>query len=141
MDGSVMGKLEEEMLVSRVERLKRELNRLQERVDRGEDTSIDAIDQIREMVVMIDELEARPPVQSELDIQPGDRVCIKALGITVCGLVHSANHYGFDRNEDGEITGGGWYIELLKANVPGGYSYWKQGIDGGHIISVNDKAV
>ncbi len=125
----------------RIERLKRELNRLQERVDRGEDTSIAAIDQIREMMIMIDELEAKVPVPCLVDVQPGDRVCIRAQGITVCGIVHSASRYSFDFSREGKIEGGGWYIEMLKANVPGGYSYWKQGIDGGHIVSVNDKAV
>ncbi len=77
----------------------------------------------------------------ELDVQPGDRVCIAAQGMVVCGIVHSASHYSFDRNKDGKIVGGGWYIELVKANVPGGASYWKQGCDGGHIILINDKAV
>ena len=55
----------------------------------------------------------------------GDKITIKAKGITVTGRVISVEWNGV---EDG------WYIELTEANVPGGYSYWKQGIDGGDIV-------
>jgi hypothetical protein len=46
--------------------------------------------------------------------------------------VYSADHNG-ERD--------GWYIELKNANVTGGYSYWKQGYDGGRILSINGKKV
>ena len=60
----------------------------------------------------------------EYNIEKGDKVTIQVQGIEVTGEVYSANHYGKD----------GWYIELTNANVSGGYSYWKQGQDGGDII-------
>ncbi len=69
---------------------------------------------------------------TELVINKGDTVVIKAQGIQVRGKVLSAAYYG---GRDG------WYIELIEANVPGGYSYWKQGLDGGSIIEVNGVVV
>lgn len=60
-------------------------------------------------------------------INKGDDITIKARGLTVTGKVHSVNWF-----EDA-----GWYIEIEEANVPGGYSYWKQHYDGGHVVSVN----
>jgi len=59
-------------------------------------------------------------------ISKGDTVTIKAQGMTVKGDVLSAEHYGKD----------GWYIELINANVPGGYSYYKQRYDGGNVVDV-----
>lgn len=67
-----------------------------------------------------------------MTISTGDQVTIQAKGITVTGKVLSATDYEED---------GGWYIELTEANVPGGYSYWKQGMDGGQILTVNGKKV
>lgn len=61
-------------------------------------------------------------------IPKGTPVVIKAQGLTVRGEVISAEHYG---------SGDGWYIELGNANVPGGYSYWKQGQDGGELVEVD----
>jgi hypothetical protein len=61
-------------------------------------------------------------------IEKGSIVVIKAQGITVTGKVLTADNWG-DRD--------GWYIEMTEANVPGGYSYWKQGQDGGKLVSVN----
>lgn len=58
----------------------------------------------------------------------GDRIAIQSQGRLVIGFVESAYDYGQD---------GGWYIELVRANVPGGYSYWKQDHDGGNIVQVN----
>lgn len=60
-------------------------------------------------------------------INNGDIVTVKAQGITVTGEVLSANYYKGD---------GGWYIELNNANVPGGYSYYKQDYDGGDVVEV-----
>lgn len=57
------------------------------------------------------------------DIKKGDTVTVNAQGIRVTGTVHSADNYGDT----------GWYIELTGADVPGGYSYWKQRDDGGFI--------
>jgi hypothetical protein len=67
-----------------------------------------------------------------LKVVKGDVVVIKAQGITVKGEVLSADYWG-DKD--------GWYIELTKANVPGGYSYWKQRFDGGKLVEVNGKEV
>lgn len=67
-----------------------------------------------------------------VEIKKGDTVSIRARGITVTGTVLSANHWGDD---------GGWYIELDDANVPGGYSYYKQGQDGGNVVKVNGEKV
>jgi hypothetical protein len=58
----------------------------------------------------------------------GDRIAIQVQGRLIIGSVESAEDYGND---------GGWYIEMTRANVPGGYSYWKQGSDGGKIVQVN----
>lgn len=57
------------------------------------------------------------------EIKKGDKVTIKAQGIKVTGIVYSATFYN---NE-------GWHIELIEANIPGGYSYWKQNQDGGTV--------
>lgn len=67
-----------------------------------------------------------------MKISKGDVVTIAAQGIKVTGEVLSADYWG---EKDG------WYIELTKANVPGGYSYWKQRYDGGKIVSINGKKV
>lgn len=64
-------------------------------------------------------------------IQKGDIVEISALGINVRGKVVFVDHYGDD----------GWDIELTDANVKGGYSHWKQQLDGGNLVSVNGKPV
>lgn len=69
--------------------------------------------------------------QSSLKVAVGDRIIVRVDSFSVEGTVHSAAHYGED----------GWYIEMIEASVPGGVSYWKQGIDGGQIISINGVAV
>ena len=61
-------------------------------------------------------------------VNKGDTVVLKAQGLKVSGQVLSADYWG---EKDG------WYIELTMANVPGSYAYWKQGQDGGELISVN----
>ena len=58
-------------------------------------------------------------------VHKGDRITIHALGITVIGTVLTANYWA---------PPDGWYIEIALDN--GGYSYWKQGLDGGEIVSV-----
>lgn len=68
---------------------------------------------------------------NKLKIKKGDSVTIKVQGIKVTGEVLSADHWG---EKDG------WYIEMTNANVSGGYSYWKQGQDGGEIINHLEKA-
>jgi hypothetical protein len=68
----------------------------------------------------------------KMKITKGDTVVIQAQGIKVKGEVLSADNWG---GKDG------WYIELTKANVPGGYSYWKQGQDGGKLIEVRGHKV
>jgi len=65
------------------------------------------------------------------EINKNDTVTIKAQGITVTGEVLSAEHNGKN----------GWYIELINANVPGGYSYYKQIYDGGDVVGVSKKMV
>lgn len=64
-------------------------------------------------------------------ISKGDRITIAAQGIKVTGTVLNADWY------DPE----GWYIEMNEANVPGGYSYWKQRYDGGKIVAINGKDI
>jgi hypothetical protein len=68
----------------------------------------------------------------KISINKGDILTIAAKGILVTGQVYSANYYG---------ESDGWYIELTNANVPGRYSYWKQGFDGGKIIAINGKQI
>jgi hypothetical protein len=63
-------------------------------------------------------------------IERGQSIVVSAMGRTVKGTVLSASDYG--RSD-------GWYIEIGECNVPGGYSYWKQGLDGGRIVSVDGK--
>lgn len=65
------------------------------------------------------------------EVKKGDTIEVKAQGMTITGTVYSASHYGES----------GWYIEIEEANVPGGYSYWKQGSDGGSLTKVNGKEV
>ena len=62
----------------------------------------------------------------KLIIKEGDRVEIKAQGITVTGTVDSANNY----NQWGTKPDC-WYIELTSDS--GNYHYWKQGVDGGTV--------
>lgn len=69
--------------------------------------------------------------QAPHEIKKGDLIKIKAQGITVIGEVYSAEYY------DPE----GYYIEVTRANVPGGFSYWKQRYDGGKIVSINGKNI
>jgi hypothetical protein len=61
-------------------------------------------------------------------INPGDHITVATHGITVQGTVISAHWFGA---EDG------WYIEMTAANVPGGYSYWKQRWDGGDVVAIH----
>jgi len=70
-------------------------------------------------------------INNKWKINKGDDVTIKAQGITVKGDVLSAEYY-----EDG-----GWYIELINANVPGGYSYYKQKYDGGNVVNVQKMVI
>lgn len=70
-------------------------------------------------------------------IEKGDKIVVYSNGVTVEGTVYSANYYG---KRDG------WYIEMENCtfknrpyNFIGTVSYWKQGQDGGHIVSVNGK--
>lgn len=54
-------------------------------------------------------------------------VTIHAKGMVITGKVLSADHYGQD----------GWYIELI--DTRGTYRYWKQGQDGGELVSIDGK--
>lgn len=63
----------------------------------------------------------------KVTVKKGDRVTINAQGIRVTGTVVNVYHWGAD----------GWDIETTDANVPGGYSRWKQNQDGGEIVQVN----
>jgi hypothetical protein len=63
----------------------------------------------------------------DFKVNKGDVVTIDAQGLLVTGTVYSADWW----------ESGGWYIELTNANVPGGYSYWKQRYDGGDLVIVN----
>ena len=67
-----------------------------------------------------------------VEVKKGDSIVIKAQGLTVRGKVATVDNYGGDD---------GWQIEITEANVPGGYSSWKQRFDGGHIAEVNGEAV
>lgn len=58
-------------------------------------------------------------------VHKGDHITIQAQGTTISGTVLSATFWG---GTDG------WYIELTPDY--GGYSYWKQGFDGGDIQAV-----
>jgi len=60
-------------------------------------------------------------------IHPGDQIIVAAHGTTVQGTVISAHWFG---------SSDGWYIEMTRATVPGGYSYWKQRWDGGDIVAI-----
>lgn len=68
---------------------------------------------------------------SKPDIKVGDRITIAAMDIKVTGDVVSCSYY----------RGDGWDIELDNANVPGGWSHWKQWQDGGRIVEINGKEV
>lgn len=67
---------------------------------------------------MVNEALVRP----QYEIKKGDRVRITAQGAVRVGLV-STSHWS--RN-------GGYNIELVDDNV--GYTYWKQGSDGGTVM-------
>jgi hypothetical protein len=54
------------------------------------------------------------------------QVVINHQGQEIHGKVLSADNWG---EQDG------WYIELIDSN--GMYRYWKQGQDGGDLISIN----
>lgn len=67
------------------------------------------------------------------EVKKGDMIEVEAQGIVVKGKVYDANWFnGAD---------GGYYIEIIDANVPGGYSYWKERQDGGKIVSINGKKI
>lgn len=70
-------------------------------------------------------------ISNPLGIKKGDRVKIGAKGIAVTGDVAAVTYYDMD----------GYDIELVNADIAGGYSHWKQGLDGGQVISVNGKEV
>lgn len=65
-----------------------------------------------------------------VEVKKGDQIAIRAQGITIKGTVISANWYG---------PTDGWYIET--STESGGYSYWKQGQDGGQLRFVNGLGV
>lgn len=67
-----------------------------------------------------------------VEVVKGDTVVVAARGIKVRGVVVEAYWWGEDY---------GWDLELDQANVPGGYSRWKQKDDGGRIVEVNGKEV
>ena len=71
--------------------------------------------------------------KTELAVNIGDRLAIKALGLTSTGTVVSAE---FITNY-GEINDGGWDIEMKDSNVSGGYCHWQQRNDGGFIFAIN----
>jgi hypothetical protein len=66
-----------------------------------------------------------------LTISVNDNIVVAAQGLRIRGDVVSVNYY----------DEAGWYIEITNANVPGGYSYWKQRDDGGHVIEINGISV
>lgn len=70
-------------------------------------------------------------MKNPLNIEKGDKITIAAMGLKVKGTVTSVNYYDYT----------GYYIELTDANVPGGYSYWKQRDDGGMVIEINGRAM
>jgi pyruvate/2-oxoglutarate/acetoin dehydrogenase E1 component len=72
-----------------------------------------------------------PAYTTALSIKDGDRVTIKAQGITVTGTVINAEHY--DQS--------GWYIDMVDANTSGGVSSYRQRDDGGQVVAINGKAV
>jgi hypothetical protein len=72
-----------------------------------------------------------PNTDGKVTVNQGDTIVVEAQGMKVKGRVHSASFWG---GKDG------WYIEIVDA-VPTGYSYWKQGYDGGRIVEVNGKRV
>ena len=72
-------------------------------------------------------MESKKPVSvdkfTKAKISEGDYIKISALGTTLEGTVISASNWG---------DSDGWYIEFDSTRV--GYSYWKQGMDGGKIV-------
>ncbi len=58
-------------------------------------------------------------------VHKGDRITIHVQGVTLSGTVLTATLWE---------PPDGWYIETALDN--GDYSYWKQGLDGGEIVSV-----
>lgn len=58
-------------------------------------------------------------------LKEGTIIAIKSQGLTVKGKVISAEHWG-ERD--------GWYIEMI--DTDGNYRYWKQGQDGGELLSI-----
>jgi len=57
-------------------------------------------------------------------VLPGDTIEVHACGMRVKGTVLSASWYG---GRDG------WFIEMRSTS--GKYHYWKQGSDGGSLVS------
>ena len=76
-----------------------------------------------------------------ITVKVGDRITIQGPAATVTGKVVTVEHWNFDFDRHGNIVGGGWYIQLTEANVQGGFSYWKQGMDGGRITHINGKEI
>lgn len=66
----------------------------------------------------------------KITVSRGDIITVRAQGIAVTGVVATVSH-----------CSDGWYIEIDEANVPGGWSYWKQPCDGGRITMLNGKVV
>lgn len=65
-------------------------------------------------------------------LEKGTEVKIQAQGITVTGLVKSADNWGTETNPN-------WYIEVVGYRE--GYRYWKQNYDGGQLVEVDGKKV
>ncbi|MCA9977674.1 MAG: hypothetical protein KC413_18070 [Anaerolineales bacterium] len=65
-------------------------------------------------------------MKKKLKIKKGDRVKINAMGITVEGVVDSANNY-----DQWGTKPDCWYIELTSDS--GKSHYWKQDRDGGSV--------
>jgi hypothetical protein len=67
-----------------------------------------------------------------ITVTVGDEIEVEnRIGYTVRGVVATVDFY----------DGGGWQIEIDKANVQGGYSSWKQRYDGGRITKLNGKVL
>ncbi len=63
----------------------------------------------------------------QLQIRKGSRITIEARGRRITGTV---TYVDYDRRV-------GYDIELIDANIAGGYSHWKQQFEGGRIVEVD----
>jgi hypothetical protein len=69
--------------------------------------------------------------EQKFSVIPGQQIEITAGSIKVSGTVATVNHWGQ----------AGWQIEVMNANVPGGYAAWKQWQDGGEITKLDGKTI